>query len=74
MTAALLFSVIAYLGTAVFLHLSYERYFWFLMALANVVAITVGETLWRLPATRRAASRSDASSDDVAQLRHAGTG
>lgn len=73
-TAALLFSVIAYLGTAVFLHLSYERYFWFLIALANVVAITVGETLWRLPATWRAASRSDASSDDVAQLRHAGTG
>jgi len=28
-------SVVAYLGTAVFLHLSYQRYFWFLVAIAG---------------------------------------
>jgi O-antigen ligase len=29
------FSIVAYLGTAVFLHLSYERYYWLLLALAS---------------------------------------
>jgi hypothetical protein len=33
------FSVVAYLGTAMFLHLSYERYFWFMIALANVAGV-----------------------------------
>ena len=32
---AFLLSIIAYLGTAVFLHLSYQRFYWFLLALAN---------------------------------------
>jgi putative inorganic carbon (HCO3(-)) transporter len=35
MATALLLSLMAYLMTAVFLHLSYERYYWFLLALAN---------------------------------------
>jgi hypothetical protein len=33
--------VLGYLYTGVFLHLSYERYFWTLMALAAVAAILV---------------------------------
>jgi O-antigen ligase len=28
------FAIIAYLGTGIFLHLSFERYYWFLLALA----------------------------------------
>ncbi|MFL5677971.1 MAG: O-antigen ligase family protein [Chloroflexota bacterium] len=36
---AFVFSVVAYLGTALFLHLSYERYFWFMIALANVAGV-----------------------------------
>jgi hypothetical protein len=35
------FSIAAYLGTAVFLHLSYERYYWLLLALA-CVALQIG--------------------------------
>jgi len=36
---ALVFSLVAYLGTAMFLHLSYERYFWFMIALGNVAGV-----------------------------------
>jgi len=36
-----LFSLLAYLGTAVFLHLSFERYYWLLVALASV-ALRIG--------------------------------
>ena len=39
LASALFFAMLAFLGTGVFLHLSYERYFWFLIALANVVAV-----------------------------------
>jgi O-antigen ligase len=35
LATAVFFSVAAYLGTAIFLHLSYQRYFWFLLALAG---------------------------------------
>jgi putative inorganic carbon (HCO3(-)) transporter len=41
LASALFFAMLAFLGTGVFLHLSYERYFWFLIALANVVAVVV---------------------------------
>ncbi|MDZ7267830.1 MAG: O-antigen ligase family protein [candidate division KSB1 bacterium] len=37
LATAFFLSIIAYLGTAVFLHLSYQRYYWFLLALAGVV-------------------------------------
>jgi len=36
-----LFSIVAYLGTALFLHLSYERYYWLLLALASA-ALHIG--------------------------------
>jgi putative inorganic carbon (hco3(-)) transporter len=35
LAAALLLSVVAYLGTSTFLHLAYERYFWFLLAMCG---------------------------------------
>jgi O-antigen ligase len=35
--SGLLLAIIAYLSTAVFLHLSYVRYFWLLLALAGAV-------------------------------------
>lgn len=35
MTTAFLLSLFAYLGTGVFLHLSFQRYFWFLLALIS---------------------------------------
>jgi O-antigen ligase len=38
LAAGFLFALTAYMGSAVFLHLSYERYFWLLMALAGVTA------------------------------------
>ncbi len=37
LATAFFLSILAYLGTAVFLHLSYQRYYWFLLALAGVV-------------------------------------
>jgi putative inorganic carbon (HCO3(-)) transporter len=36
LATAFIFSLLAYLGTSVFLHLSYQRYLWFLLALAGV--------------------------------------
>lgn len=38
LASALLISLFAYFGTAVFLHLSYQRYYWFLMGLAGAGA------------------------------------
>jgi len=35
LATSLWFALIAYLGTAVFLHFSYQRYYWFLLALAG---------------------------------------
>lgn len=35
LATTLLLSIVLYLGTAVFLHLSYQRYYWFLLALAG---------------------------------------
>jgi putative inorganic carbon (HCO3(-)) transporter len=35
MASALLISIIGYLGTAIFLHLSYQRYYWLLLALGG---------------------------------------
>jgi putative inorganic carbon (HCO3(-)) transporter len=35
MATALLLSIIGYLGTAIFLHLSYQRYYWLLLALGG---------------------------------------
>jgi hypothetical protein len=32
---AILLGIFGYFGTAMFLHLSYQRYYWFLMALAG---------------------------------------
>jgi O-antigen ligase len=37
------FSIVAYLGTAVFLQLSYERYYWLLLALASA-GLQIGST------------------------------
>jgi hypothetical protein len=39
--ASFFLSVVAYLYTGVFLHLSYERYFWILLALAAVAATVI---------------------------------
>jgi hypothetical protein len=42
LASGLLLSILTYLVTAVFLHLSYARYYWFLLALAGA-AIQIGE-------------------------------
>jgi hypothetical protein len=41
MAASFLLSVLAYMASAVFLHLSFARYFWFLIALANVAVYII---------------------------------
>jgi O-antigen ligase len=56
-----LFSIVAYLGTALFLHLSYERYYWLLLALASA-ALHIGSEEYRSmgrlnPAARFSPSR-----------------
>jgi O-antigen ligase len=38
LAAGFLFALTAYMATGVFLHLSYERYFWILVALAGATA------------------------------------
>jgi O-antigen ligase/polysaccharide polymerase Wzy-like membrane protein len=58
LSRAFLLAIVAYLATGIFLQLAYERYFWFLLALANA-------TVWMLG--REAARRSpDHRHDDVA--------
>jgi putative inorganic carbon (hco3(-)) transporter len=46
LASSFFFALIAYLATAVFLHLSYQRYFWLLLALAS-------STIWALERERR---------------------
>lgn len=41
LSAAFFLSLVGYLATAVFLQLSYERYFWFLMALAGAAVLVI---------------------------------
>lgn len=45
LAASFFLSVLGYLYTGVFLHLSYERYFWILLALAAVAAIVIRHEL-----------------------------
>lgn len=45
LAASFFLSVLGYLYTGVFLHLSYERYFWILLALAAVAAIVIRNEL-----------------------------
>lgn len=52
------FAILCYLGTAVFLHLAYERYYWFLLALAAATLTIIrrgGEAEPRLDAPARLA-------------------
>lgn len=46
LASSFLFALLAYLATAVFLHLSYQRYFWVLLALGS-------STIWALENERR---------------------
>jgi putative inorganic carbon (HCO3(-)) transporter len=46
-------SLLAYLGTAVFLHLAYERYFWFLLALAGAALQLLRDAPVRRPRAAR---------------------
>ncbi len=41
MATALLYGLFAYLGTALFLHMAYERYFWILIALCGSAAYVI---------------------------------
>jgi hypothetical protein len=57
LAASLFFALLAYLTTALFLHLSYMRYFWVLLALANCViwALAREQQAARKPTARRSA-------------------
>ena len=43
------FAIIAYLGTAVFLHLSYQRYYWLILALASAAVYIIQEEIIKEP-------------------------
>ncbi len=58
LAAALAFALLAYLGTAFFLHLAYQRYFWLLVGIAGATVQVLGErgvpvrilrTTWQRP-------------------------
>jgi putative inorganic carbon (hco3(-)) transporter len=49
LASSFFFALVAYMGTAFFLHLSYQRYFWLLLALAS-------STIWALEHERRSES------------------
>jgi putative inorganic carbon (hco3(-)) transporter len=51
LASSFFFALVAYLATAFFLHLSYQRYFWLLLALAS-------STIWALENDRRSESRA----------------
>jgi hypothetical protein len=42
LASSFIFALVAYLTTAAFLHLSYQRYFWVLLGLANAVVWSLG--------------------------------
>ena len=42
LTQALLLALLAYLATGLFLQLAYQRYFWFIVALANAAVWICG--------------------------------
>jgi len=50
--ASFMLSIVAYLATAVFLHLAYIRYFWFLLALSGA-AIAVWTAMIEVAPPRR---------------------
>ena len=52
-----LFSIAAYLGTAMFLHLSFERYYWLLLAVASA-ALQIGSAEYRSMRLNSVASSS----------------
>lgn len=58
LATAMLLSLAAYLGSGVFLHLAYERYFWFLIAIANATVLV----LRRAAATEEPAIQEPAAS------------
>jgi putative inorganic carbon (hco3(-)) transporter len=51
LASSFFFALIAYLGTAFFLHLSYQRYFWLLLALAS-------SAIWALEHERRSEAKA----------------
>jgi O-antigen ligase len=51
---AMLLSLFAYGLTAVFLHLSYQRYFWFILAIGGAVVLVARQREAELPAIERA--------------------
>src|SRR5690606_9986031 len=51
--SSLMLSIVAYLATAMFLHLAYMRFFWAIMALAGA-AISVWTGLMEVPPPKRA--------------------
>jgi O-antigen ligase len=62
MAAGFILAIVAYLASGLFLHLSYARYFWLILALAGAAATVIIETMAQ-PAERAsdgATSRDDA--------------
>jgi len=54
LSTALLFSVLVYLGCGLFLHLAYERYFWFLLGTAGAALQIARRESWRAVLTEEA--------------------
>lgn len=52
LASSFLFALLAYLATGAFLHLSYQRYFWVVLALGSAA-------VWRLEQDRRAQERAE---------------
>jgi O-antigen ligase len=53
LATAFWFGILAYLGTAVFLQLSYQRYLWMFLALAGAAVQILGARAWELEAERK---------------------
>lgn len=47
LSTAFCFALIAYMGTSIFLHMSYQRYYWFILALAGAAVRIFREELQR---------------------------
>ena len=54
-------ALVAYLATGLFLHLSYARYFWLMLALAGAAAAVILETTEGAPTDARARARRGSS-------------
>jgi putative inorganic carbon (HCO3(-)) transporter len=61
-------ALLSYMTTGIFLHLSYIRYFWFMLALCGATSQILGEDIWAEPSSNEHSLRISPSNKDAILL------